>query len=295
MKKKISNYEALLISLASKGDCTAFNSLIVSHLRSNYLKMVDDGVEHTEASTKLCAIGADLYKKFIGVQTETFDSWLKSNSEIEANYGTDYFPSNKMQVGLNLFLNELHLHLQRTACSLHQKYRAKTGILKIPNRLSGKAAFISLISLFAAILVIIVFYFSHYTLKVQLINPENNVFTFVFPDVNQTEIVAPEIKIDSTKVAKVDSIPKQIVKSDSIVKKPRSTQSRRSALTTGVEYQSGGTTISNKMPDHTTASVKSNETSSSTYSGIVHESSGNTNTNQQPTSLPGDTDNGKFH
>lgn len=291
MKKNIPNYEALLILHASKGDGAAFYSLIVSNLKIQYLRMVEDGIEHSEASSKLCNIASVLFKKFIGAQPEDFASWIKASGEIE-NLEPDYSASNKVQNGQSCFVHELQLHLLRTAGALHQKYRPKNGFFKKFNILSGKAGIVGVAFVAVLISLATIFAFLHYTLKVQLINPKKEECAFVFPFGKHVEAAIQEKKVDSFSVVKsivkVDSIPIDSIKMDTIVKKPGSKRTRKTFYSNSTESQDSNivheTNKYNKTLDRPFGSPKNEASTSSTQENEnLNDSSENIKHYQQST------------
>lgn len=298
MKKNIPSYEALLILHASKGDSTAFHSLIVSHLKIHYLRMVEGGIEHSDASAKLCTIASGLFKKFIGAQPEDFDSWLKANGEIE-NIEHDYSPSNNAQIGQNCFVNELQLCLLRTGGALHQKCRIKKGFINY-NTLPGKTGAIGLVLSVVLISLLTVFVISNYTLKVPLVSLEKKERNFVLPFIKQAAVVIPEKKVDSIRdiksFVKIDSISKDSVKADTIVKKTRSKQMRKTLYSNGIESQDSIVHEANKYNNasgHSFESPKTEVSVTPIHDNLI-DSSGNVKPHQQPALSPGDSNIEKF-
>jgi hypothetical protein len=275
MKNNINNYESLLISLASKGDCTAFHSLVVSHLTKQYCKLLGGGETHSEASAKLCSIGADLFKKFIGASPENFFAWLKGHSEIDENFEGEFLPSNGTQSDCKQFSNELHLCLQRFACALHVKTKKGYGF-QILSR--NKRGLFLVTTLVLITILISSMFFLKYSLKLQLVNTKKEFslnipkFSFESMDINALK------KIDTVFITKViQSAPKEIDLSDSIAKaKEHLAQVKRAAAI--------ARSITRSPDIQTTVSPRSSVSGISTQpSGAVNPASSNTTGSIQPT------------
>ncbi len=292
MKKNITNYKALLISLASKGDCTAFYSLVVPHLQSSYIKSINEGVDHKEASASLCTKGVDLYKKFIGVQTDDFNQWLNTDGELE-EVETDFLQSNKVQVGS--FLSELHLELQRAHSLQHIKSNSK--IIAFFKNTTGKIALASFSLLI--LLSISVFFLSQYSIKIQISSSEKKGLSFTFSSAQDT---GSPVKIDSTAAikdtAKSDTVPKVGINSDTIVKKQRTLTQTRRAVSSNTDYQPKNSvsttpqsTVNKEQP--VPSQVKSSEPSVLSSTNNTHENIGNPITPPKPASSVVDSSFGK--
>ena len=292
MKKNISNYEALLISLASDGDSTAFHSLVIHHLSACLLKMTDEGMTHSDSSAKLCATGATLFKSFIGAQPTSFDSWLKANGESADSSETEFLSSNKMAADQIRFSNELSVHLQRHASSLQLKNRNKKGRVGFLSNKPVITLSVSLILLFALISAFL--FFSHSAIKLQVINSANEQTLFLFGAKQKASAVAvaPDIKNKTVDSSNVDTIPQKNVKVDTLPKvKERPAQSKKTSSANGTDNQTlrNG---SSSQPGHyrsTEASAvpalgKVEQSSPSSTQANPNESSGNLNSYQQPSS-----------
>jgi hypothetical protein len=290
MKKNISNYEALLISLASDGDSTAFHSLVIHHLSACLLKMTDEGMTHSDASAKLCATGATLFKSFIGAQPTSFDSWLTANGERADSSETEFLSSNKMAADQLRFSNELRVHLQRYASSLQLKNREKKGRVGFSSNKTVITISVSLLLLFA--LISAVLFFSHSAIKLQVINSANEQTLFLFGAKQKAIAVAPDIKKDTVDSSKVDTIPKKNVKVDTLPKvKERPAQSKKTSSANGTDNQTlrNGSSSQSGHYRSTEASTvpafgKVEQSSPSSTQANPNESSGNLNSSQQPSS-----------
>lgn len=291
MKKNITNYKALLISLASKGDCTAFYSLIVPYLESSYIKSINDGVDHKEASSRLCTKGVNLYKKFIGVQTDNFNEWLNTIGEVEESE-TDFLPSNKVQVGI--FLSELHLELQRAHSLQHIKSNAKISVF-----FKSAAGKIVLASLSLLILLgISVFFLSQYSIKIHITSSEKNGLFFTFSAAQDTSSLVKTDSIAAIKdTAKPDTIPKVVVNSDTITKKQRPLTQTRRAVSSNNDYQpNNGSAITQGTTNKeqiVSSQAKSSEPSVLSSTNSTHEHIGNPITPPKPASSVVDSSFGK--
>jgi len=209
MTNKISTYEALLMSHASKGDCTAFHSLVAPHLTAHYCKLIDDGVSQAEATAKVCATGVSLYKRFIGSSPESFDSWLKSNSEniTSGNMNeTDFLQSDASHNDQQMFRHKLLLEMQRYSSSQQLKRKSYGsrifGIFRKPKLLLA----LSLLVIIAA--AVLYFVFSSTSIGLLIVNKTTN-STIVFPE---------SFRPQASAVTITDTIRKQVVVFDTTVK-----------------------------------------------------------------------------
>ena len=302
MKKNIYNYEALLISLASDGDSTAFHSLVIHHLSACLLKMTDEGMTHSDASAKLCATGANLFKSFIGAQPTNFDSWLKANGENTDSSEIEFLSSNKMAADQQRFSNELSVHLQRHVSSLQLKNRNKKGRISFSSNRPVITISISLILLFALISAFL--FFSHSAIKLQLINRTNEQTLFLF-GAKQKAIsvaVASDIKNKIVDSSKVDTIPKKNVNVDTLPKvKERPAQPKKTSSTNGTDNQilrNGSSSQSGhyRSTEASTAPAfgKAEQFSPSSAQANPDESSGNLNGSLQPSSIAVDSNSNRF-
>jgi hypothetical protein len=302
MKKNISNYEALLISLASDGDCTAFHSLIIHHLSAWYLKLIEEGLSHSDASAKLCATGANLFRSFIGQHPANFESWMIANGESNNNSEHEFLPSNKTEHKQKLFSNELHLHLQRLSSSLNHQKKKKHDILRFFT--NSPVVAISLILLIILCTSIPGFlFFSHSAIKLQLINKTTE-HTLLFVGAKPQIIpVSPVANIQIVDSSKTDTIPKTSLKIDTVVKvKERPIQPKKAALVNGTENQisrnsSGSQSGSYRSTENSSVSTTSTvELSPATPSPInSNESSGNQNNYQRQPIISADSNSNRYH
>jgi hypothetical protein len=302
MKKNITNYEALLISLASDGDCTAFHSLVIHYLSVRHLKLIEEGMAHSDASAQLCATGANLFKSFIGAQPSSFESWMVANGERNDDSEHEFLPSNKTEHKQKLFSNELHLHLQRLTSTLQLKKMKKHGTVRFfRNRPAVAISLISVIILVSTISAF--FFFSHSAIKLQLIADAKEHTLLFLGKKQQVITVVPVVQsqiIDTNKIdttlsspAKVDTVPKIKVKP---------IQPKKSTWANGDENQ-----IPRNGSSSQSGSYRSSETSSLPTATTVEQSpaapsqnnsnepSGNLNTYQRPSTSPADTSSSKLY
>lgn len=302
MKKNITNYEALLISLASDGDCTAFHSLVIHHLSACHLKLIEEGIAHSDASAQLCATGADLFKSFIGAQPTSFESWMIAQGESNDNSVHEFLPSNKSEHNQKLFSNELHLHLQRLTSSLQLKKKKKHSLVRFfTNSPTVIISLISVIILAASIPAF--FFFSHSAIKLQLIGKAKEQTLLFLGKKQQVITVMPVVQSQIIDTNKIDTTLNNRTKIDTVPKiKEKPIQPKKSTLANGNEnqiprngnsMQSGSyrSTESSSLP--TAATVEQSPATPSQVNS--NESSGNLNTYQRPSTSPPDSGSSRFN
>lgn len=128
MKNKACSKEELLISLASKGDAAAFYTLAMPYFETEYLNLRHNGSTHTDAVEKILPDSSVLFKKIIGNNPTDFNEWFKNNSEISIPEFEEiaFITIDKdMSAQQNHFLQEIQLHLLRTASEFNNKKRKK--------------------------------------------------------------------------------------------------------------------------------------------------------------------------
>lgn len=301
MKKNIINYEALLISLASDGDSTAFHSLVIHHLSARHLKLIEEGIAHSDASAQLCATGANLFKSFIGAQPANFESWMIANGESIDNSEHEFFPSNKTEHKQKLFSNELHLHLQRLTSSLQLKRKKKHGVVRFFTNSPIIAISLILVIILAASISAF-FFISHSAVKLQLINNKKE-HTLLFLGKKQETIAAsPVVPSQIINTNKIDTTLNSITKIDTAPKiKVRPIQPKKSTWANGKENQiprNGGGSQSGSYRSTETSSVPATATVEQSPSTPLptnsNESSGNLNTYQRSSTTTSDSSSNRF-
>ncbi|NLL13713.1 MAG: hypothetical protein GX267_09930 [Fibrobacter sp.] len=128
MKNKACSKEELLISLASKGDAAAFYTLARPYFEIEYLNLRHNGSTHTDAVEKILPDSSALFKKIIGNNPTDLNEWFKNNSEISIPEFGEVAIVNidkDMAAQQNHFLQEIQLHLLRTASEFNKKRRKK--------------------------------------------------------------------------------------------------------------------------------------------------------------------------
>lgn len=128
MKNNACSKEELLISLASKGDAAAFYTLALPFFETEYLNLRHNGSTHTDAVEKILPDSSVLFKKIIGNKPADFNEWFKNNSEIsipELDEVAIIDIDKDMAAQQNHFLQELQLHLLRTASEFNNRKRKK--------------------------------------------------------------------------------------------------------------------------------------------------------------------------
>ncbi len=128
MKNKACSNEELLVSLASQGDAAAFYTLARSFFETEYLNLRHSGSTHTDAVEKILPDSSVMFRKFIGAYPTDFNEWFKNNSEISASEFDEVAFINidkDMVAQQNHFLQEIQLHLLRTASEFNNKKRKK--------------------------------------------------------------------------------------------------------------------------------------------------------------------------
>jgi hypothetical protein len=128
MKNNACSKEELLVSLASKGDAAAFYTLALPYFETEYLNLRHNGSTHTDAVEKILPDSSALFKKIIGNKPADFNEWFKNNSEIstpEFDEVAIVDIDKDMVSQQNHFLQEIQLHLLRTASEFNNKKRKK--------------------------------------------------------------------------------------------------------------------------------------------------------------------------
>lgn len=221
MKNKACSNEELLISLASKGDAAAFYTLSSSYFKSEYLNLRHNGNTHSDAVEKILPDSSVMFRKIIGNNPTNFNEWFKNNSEFstpELDEVAFITIDNDLAAQQNHFLQELQLHLLRTASEFNNKKRKKF-LEFLRNPRTKMVAGIS----GALLLLVVLFLLLHFSGSSVLIefNHAGKEFSFVIGSTPQKISVIDSIPVVSNADSSIiDSTAKDTVSAKTEEKEP---------------------------------------------------------------------------
>ncbi|NLD98916.1 MAG: hypothetical protein GX640_03500 [Fibrobacter sp.] len=157
MKKNIQTPQDLIISLASKGDPTAFYSLVVKQLEKKYLHLRSNGTSHDDATQAVLSEAASLFDKLKGIHPLDFDEWLDSQIEPipPAEDVAEFSIENNLSHECNIFLRKLQQSLIRQVSKMDKKKNFNLFFQFLSKRLLNRPL---IITITAIIVIILSFY-----------------------------------------------------------------------------------------------------------------------------------------
>ena len=113
MKKKISTYEELLLSLAVKGDPTAFYSIANSYFKERYFKLREENNSPEETAKNLLPLSGKLFRSFQESRPENFEKWFRGSLGFSDDIEYNLEAYQHLETEYSLFQKELQTYLMK--------------------------------------------------------------------------------------------------------------------------------------------------------------------------------------
>jgi len=219
MKKSITTYDDLLVSLASRGDPIAFYNLSLPYFRNQYDSLRQEGKTDAEARKKILSIASDMYKKVLNSKQIDINTLFHTETaESDSESAEFHLESTSFDRECSSVMNALNRHLQK----LSSRHNIKK--LSDKNRLFTNPVVKPIVLTLTVVLLLTGLYAGMYLsgiyFKFSIYHKEKAV-SFSFPLQSKDSIKQIEIPVNPVKPAeKIDSVKTVVVQAIDTIQPP---------------------------------------------------------------------------